>query len=251
MNSSELFLHFHRPNAHANKNLSPHSNYYNNTTPHHTTTNHNQQLDMSHLIIRAAAHPLAAATSHASASHANASQATAPSTQERTLCFCGPKAGTHTTPIPHHYHLVHEAERWAISTYNTVNTSTSLTVKDIIRTSCVPTSHTRASADSYTLFTSPNKTCTFALKRTNTTSTRGLQTMTEAASQRVRLHFPPPIPTRETPCEFSRVQHALREARWEQVWKERQRMKEDRAVREVMKEAERRNEGWGMFTSLW
>jgi hypothetical protein len=101
------------------------------------------------------------------------------------------------------------------------------------------------------LFTNVNKIRTLTPKPIKTTSTRELHTMTEAASQRVRLHFSPPIPTRETSCEFSRVQHALREARWEHVWKESQRVKEEKVVREVMKEAERRNEGWGMFTSLW
>jgi hypothetical protein len=153
--------------------------------------------------------------------------------------------------MPLHFHFDHEAERWAILTYNAVNKSTTSIVKDVIQASYMLTSYLKASADSYTLFTNANKTSTSAPKRTKTTSTRGLHTITEAASQRVRLHFSPPIPTCETPCEFSRVQRALREARWEPVWKQSQRMKEEGALREVMKEAERRNEGWGMFTSLW
>jgi hypothetical protein len=157
--------------------------------------------------------------------------------------------------MPLQYHFGSKAERWANLSYK-LATTISPVVKNIIHTAQLKASPPMTTTIPHMLFTNTSKVLPRvpASKQFSNTTSRALDTMTEATSPIFRLHeerMKRMCGTNETLCELSRVQHALREARWEAVWKERQRMKVEQAMKAVALEVEARNSGSGMFCSIW
>jgi hypothetical protein len=157
--------------------------------------------------------------------------------------------------MPLQYHFVSEAERWANLSYK-LATMMSPVVKNTIQTSQLKASQPMPTTIPHMLFTNTSNVLLLvpASKQFSNTTSRALHTMTEATPQIFRLHEEPVkrmCRTSETLSEFLRIQHALREARWEAVGKEGQRMKVERAMKAVALEVEARNSGSGMFCSLW